>query len=124
MEEQGSFGFYIGVTYAMLGENGRALQKLLALDPPPWEDYFTDWVLLTGQLLMESLSYERAVQIFQRYLQESPAGPSAQTVWYLTALSQREEGHRDAAADSFRRAYRLDPNSELGRKIASEESVR
>lgn len=124
LEGQGAFGFYIGVTYAMLGENGRALQRLLSLDPAPWEDYFTEWAVLTGELLMESLDYARAVQIFQRYLQESPAGPSAQTVWYLTALSQREEGHRDAAADSFRRAYRVDPDSELGRKIASEESVR
>jgi tetratricopeptide (TPR) repeat protein len=123
IDEEGPFGFYIGVTYAMLGETGRALQRLLALDPPPWEDYFADWAVLTGQLLMESMDYGRAVEFFHEYLRENSAGAGAQTIWYLTALCERELGHVEAAAESFRRAYTLDPDSELGRKIASEESV-
>jgi len=59
--------FYLGYAYAMLGENGKALKYLSGIKTDGSEDYFGDYVLVKGQLLLDSLSYKKALALFNSY---------------------------------------------------------
>jgi tetratricopeptide (TPR) repeat protein len=124
LTEEGALAFYLGVTYAMLGENAKALRRLSVLEPDPWEDYYADWAVLTGQLYMDSLAYQRALEVFKGYLSEYPPDETAQLVLYLSGLCHRELGNEEVAEESFRQAYQILPESDVGKRIADELDVR
>lgn len=114
-EEEQHFAFYVGYTLAMQGKKGAALRKLTHIDIEVTAPFYEDWVLVQGQLFYESMAYERAVRIFEEYLTATPEGDNRQTVSFLAALCYRELGDKGKAQKHLDRAYRIDPDSEIGR---------
>jgi len=114
-EEERHFAFYVGYTLALQGKKGAALQKLMHIDPEVTAPYYEDWVLVQGQLFYESLAYERAVRVFEEYLTATPEGDNRQAVSFLAALCYRELGDTEQPQKHMDLAYRIDPDSEIGR---------
>jgi len=114
-EQKQHFAFYTGYSLALLGKKGAALQKLSQIDPEVIAPYYEDWVLVQGQLLYESMAYERAVGVIEDYLTATPEGDYRQAVYFLAALCYRELGDAEQAQKHLDRAYRIDPDSEIGK---------
>ena len=107
--------FYLGYSYAMLGDNGKALKYLSGVHADGSEDYFGDYVLIRGQLLLDSLSYKKALELFNRYISAYPDGENIQVSYFMAGICFNELGKKDKARDSFKRAERINPNSEVGK---------
>jgi outer membrane protein assembly factor BamD (BamD/ComL family) len=114
-EEEQHFTFYVGYTLALLGKKGAALKKLADIDAEVTAPYYEDWVLVQGQLFYESMAYERAVRLFEEYLTGTFEGDNRQAISFLSALCYRELGDTEQAKKHLDRAYRIDPDSEIGR---------
>lgn len=107
--------YYLGYSYAMLGENAKALKYFSGVKADGTEDYFGDYVLVKGQLLMDSLSYEKALVLFNRYISAYPDGANTQVSYFMAGICLNELGKKGKARDSFKQAQRIDPKSEVGK---------
>ncbi len=107
--------FYLGYANAMLGNNGKALKYLSGVKADGSETYFWNYVLVKGQLLIDSLSYKKALSLFNSYIKMYPDGENAQVSYFLAGISLKELGREKDARDFFIRAKRINPDSEVGR---------
>jgi outer membrane protein assembly factor BamD (BamD/ComL family) len=119
-DEAEQYNFYIGYTLAMLGKKGPALKKLSSIHPETKDSYYEDWVLVTGQLLYESMSYRKALALFEDYLKRIPEGGNSQAAYLFAGLCYRELGHGEQARENLERSYRIDPDSEIGKTAKSQ----
>lgn len=114
--EAGSLRYYIAETLARQGRTAQALQALKPVELGPQESMYQDLVLLKGRLLLESLAFNDALELFKGQLRQNQAGGFAQALHILSSYSHRGLGMTDEARDDLRRAAGLDRDSELGRE--------
>ena len=107
--------FYLGYSYAMLGKNGKALKYLSEVKADGSEDYFGGYILVKGQLLLDSLSYKKALALFNSYTSVYPDGDNAQVSYFMAGICLNELGKTKEARLSFEHAEKLNPNSEVGK---------
>jgi tetratricopeptide (TPR) repeat protein len=115
----GHYRFYLGYAQAMLGKKGLALKELGSIEAKPSDEYFEDWSLTYGQLLYESLAFDSSLAVFKAYIESFPEGKNAQEAYAFTGLCYQQQGDASAAAENFKRAIELDPNSEVGELVAT-----
>ena len=116
--EEGKFYYYIASVYVRQQRASLALRTLDRARLEPQEAMYTDLVLLKGQLLLESLAFGDALELFDSQLRLNPEGGFAQALLILSSYSHRGLGKSDAAREALQRAVRLDASSELGREAA------
>ena len=116
--EEGAFYYYIASVYARQQRTSLALRALDRARLEPHEAMYTDLVLLKGQLLLESLAFGDALELFDSQLRLNPEGGFAQALLILSSYSHQGMGKSDAAREALQRAVRLDASSELGREAA------
>jgi len=111
--------FYIGYAYAMAGRTGLSLRYLNESEPSHLTAHYGDYVLLKGQLLLEGQAYQAALELFDPFLQRFPDHENSQTVCFLSAFCNQQLGRKAEAEAMLRKAYTLDPSSEIGRRAES-----
>lgn len=114
--EAGSLRYYIAETLARQGRTAQALQSLKPVELEPQESMYQELVLLKGRLLLESLAFNDALELFKGQLRQNQAGGFAQALYILSSYSHRGLGMTEEARDDLRRATGLDRDSELGRE--------
>ena len=108
------FQYYTGYAYAMSGENGRALKWMRDMSPDPLDSLFEEWALLTGQLMVGSLSYDQALGVFNSYLAVYPRGKYLQPILFLAGVSHTEMGDPSEGMRLYERVVEIDSGSEWG----------
>ncbi len=114
--EQGELRFRIAYTHVLAGRPGQGLRLLADLRPEAGSAWYEDYVLLHGSLLMESLAFKQAADLFEVYLRSGGGGPGEQAVHYLSYFCYEKLGRTESAREALDMAVRLDKNTDLGLK--------
>jgi len=114
-EEKEEYNFYIASAYALEGKSAPALLMLTDMNTGPSAPYYSDYVLLKGKLLIESLAYKKALLLFDQYLKNPDRGETAQLIYFLSALCNQRLEKRQEAIRNLEAAYKINNSSEYGR---------
>lgn len=109
--------YYLGLSYALNGDYSEALSNLDMADIEDDSEYYTDFYILKGQLLVESFAYDEAYELLSGY--EASAGKKTpeklQTLYFLLAVSANNAGETKAAETALSKVIAIDSNSETAR---------
>ena len=114
-EKVGEFSYYLGYTYSLLQREGPALKYLTQITPDPLDPFYEEWVIVTGELLVKNLSYDKALSVFEPYMDVYPEGRHIQPVLVLSGLSSGEMGDTVKQQKYLSQAVSLDPETEWGK---------
>lgn len=120
-EKEQKYLFYLGYAHAMLGEKPHALKYLTRVDADISKAYFSDLVLVKGQLLVESLAFKNALELFDIYLKSFPEGDNTQAACFLSEICLQGMNNNKQALIRLEKARDIDPDSDLGR--AAEQGI-
>ena len=112
--------FYIGYIYSILDEKSQALKYLSRIENDFRRPYFSDFVLLKGSLLVESLLFDEAIELFDFYIDNYPDGEKTQYVYFLSAACYKGLGNTYQAKINLERAVAEDPSSDIGKASAEQ----
>ena len=115
-EKEDLFLYYIAQSYTLMGEKALAIKTLSDTVFDHRSAMYTDLVLLKGSLLIESLAFQKALEIFTSHLQHYPEGGTAQAILILSSFCYRGLKDLDLAKDSLQKAAAINPESELARE--------
>ena len=108
--------FYKALCEYETGQYREMRASIFEMDPESDVEYFGDFVLLKGNILIESQDYIEAEELFDRYLSEAEYLEAEQMVNLLSAFCSIELNEKAFADRKLRNAIRLDPTSETGIK--------
>jgi hypothetical protein len=111
--------FYQAYTSDALGQRAQALRILAKLTPRQQADYYGDFVLLKGRLLIESAAAADALPLLDSYLAANPKGDGAQAAQILASFACRALGDTRSAAVRLEQARDLAPGSDLAQKATT-----
>jgi len=114
-EERSEHLFYAAYGHSLKGESAVSLIMLEDMRVGSAAHFFTDYVLLKGKLLIDSLAFEDALALFGQYLEHPDMGETTQVVHYLAAVCYQGLNRHQQARRSLEAAYQIDPASEYGR---------
>ncbi len=114
-EELSDYNYYIGYSYYMLGSSGRALSYLDKVESDYDSEYYPDFVVLKGTLLLESLAYKDALDLFNDFLRNDDFSGTAQAVNYLAATALNGLGRGKDAVKKLEITVKMNPSSDIGR---------
>ena len=113
--------YFLGLTSAMQGDYNDALVSLDEADVESDSEYYTDFYLLKGQLLVESFAYDEAFDFLNEY--DTAAGRKVpaklQDVYFLMAVAGNNSGNRSDAMAAINKCVSIDPSSETGKAAKS-----
>ena len=116
MEEEAEVLFYLGYTNALTGDIRIALDFLSDADPELESEYFFDFILLKGQLLIETFAYDEAIEWFDAYTTDLKGDDTAaQMALLLQGVSYQALDDTDQARRTLREAVNIDGSSDAGR---------
>ena len=118
-EDLSGYNYYIGYSYYMLGASGRALSYLSKVESNYDTEYYPDFVVLKGSLLLESFAYNDALNLFNEFLTNDDFSGTAQAVNYLSASALKGLGKDKDAAKKLEITVKMNPSSEIGRSADS-----
>lgn len=114
-EDLSDYNYYIGYSYYMLGASGRALSYLNRVESDYDTEYYPDFVVLKGSLLLESLAYNDALNLFNEFLRNDDFSGTAQAVNYLSATALKGLGKDKDAEKKLQITVKMNPSSDIGR---------
>ena len=114
-DERTAYLFYTAYGHFLKGESAVSLIMLEDMRVDSSFDFFTDYVLLKGKLLIDSLAFEDALALFGEYLKHPDMGETTQVVYYLSAVCYQGLDRGAQARQNLEDAYKIDPSSEYGR---------
>jgi tetratricopeptide (TPR) repeat protein len=118
-EELSEYNYYIGYSYYMLGSSGRSLSYLDKVESDYDSEYYPDFVVLKGSLLLDSLAYDDALDIFNEFLRNDDFSGTAQAVNYLSATALKGLGRDTEAEKKLEITVKMNPSSDIGRSADS-----
>ncbi len=110
--------FYKALCEYETGRNKEMRASISEMDPESDVEYYGDYVLLKGNLLIESQDYLKAEELFDRYLSDSESRGAEQMVYLMSAFCSIELNQMDLAEYKLKKAISNDPSSEIGIKAS------
>jgi tetratricopeptide (TPR) repeat protein len=114
-----AYRYYLAAAYAELGRNGPALKHIEAATIDTDEDFYNEFILLKGRLLIEGTSFEGALAHFDGFLKTNSRGPTAQAVLILSSYCHLGLGSGPEARKVLQKAVDLDPGSDLAAEASA-----
>ncbi len=113
-EERENILFQIAYAHSLAGRTARAFVILAGLNPGLEKSYYHNYVLLKGNILLETLSFRQALDLFNSYLSAAPGGEVVQAVHFLSFFCYQKLGMEQQAARALSDAVKVDPGTEIG----------
>jgi tetratricopeptide (TPR) repeat protein len=113
--EEAEFYYLLGMAYLAGGKKAQAMQSLASSHPDRYQEYYGNYILIRGKLLIESLAYTEALLLFNTYLKYNPFGEEAQTMMFLSALCLVQTGDKAAAISRLEKAQKQGGDTGIGR---------
>jgi tetratricopeptide (TPR) repeat protein len=117
--EEGTLLYYQAEVYSLQGRTALALRTLNRVNVQPQESLYSDMVLLKGRLLLESLAFNDALELFDAQLRLNPEGDFAQALLIMSSYSYRGLGLTGGAREALEKAQAMNASSELGKEAAT-----
>ncbi len=114
-EELPAYDFYLGKSYYLLGEQGKALSYLSKVAGDPAAGYYSSFVVLKGNLLLNSFAFDDALTLFDRYLKQDSTSETAQLVAFLSAKAYSARGDKNQAKKMLKIAVSLNGSNKTGK---------
>ena len=108
--------FYKALTEYKMGHSKKMRESVFEMDPSADVEYFGDYVLLKGNLLIESQNYKEAEELFDRYISDAEKREAEQNVYLLWAFCSLESDDKISARDKLQKAVQINSRNEIGRK--------
>lgn len=118
-EELSEYDFYLGKSYFLSGEPGKALSCLSKVEEDPAAEYYPDLVVMEGNLFLDSFSFNEALTVFDRYLGQDDVSETAQVVTYLSARALNALGEKAEAKNRLKKTVSMNPSSGIGQAAKS-----
>ncbi len=118
-EELPEYDFYLGKCYYIAGEPGKALAAFSRVDPDPSAEFYPDFVILEGNLFLDSFNFEQALDLFDEYLRKDNVSETAQAVTFFSAKALNAMGNKDEARKRLKRVSDMNPASDIGKEAES-----
>ena len=115
-EEEQLFLYQVGYTQSLKGHSALALNTLERVEVDPQSSYYSDLILLRGRMLIESLSFNEALEFFKSHTNRYPDGDLTQAVLLLSSYCYRGLEDTFQALQVLQSAYELNPDSALGKE--------
>ena len=115
-EEEQLFLYQVGYTQSLKGHSALALNTLERVEVDPQSSYYSDLILLRGRMLIESLSFNEALEFFKSHTNRYPEGDLTQAVLLLSSYCYRGLDDTFQALQVLQSAYELNPDSALGKE--------
>ena len=115
-EEEQLFLYHVGYTQSLKGHSALALNTLERVEVDPQSSYYSDLILLRGRMLIESLSFNEALEFFKSHTNRYPEGDLTQAVLLLSSYCYRGLDDTFQALQVLQSAYELNPDSALGKE--------
>ena len=115
-EEEQLFLYHVGYTQSLKGHSALALNTLEKVEVDPQSSYYSDLILLRGRMLIESLSFNEALEFFKSHTNRYPEGDLTQAVLLLSSYCYRGLDDTFQALQVLQSAYELNPDSALGKE--------
>ena len=115
--------FYVGYVYTLMDSAGPALKYLNDVYPDSSQEYYSELIILKGNLLLSSFAYQTALDWFGKFEENAASAETKQTVKLLKGLAYLGNGDAKKAKTEFKAAKDLDPASDIG-KYASEQEMK
>lgn len=115
--------FYLGYTNTLLEKSGPALKILSQIRPDTAQDFYNELYILRGNLLIESLAFDNAIQWLETFKPDKASVEIQQTIALLTGIAYQGQGNSQKARSMFLLANELEPGSETGviaKKLAAD----
>ena len=115
--EEGEALYYLGLTAAMKGNYSEALNNLDSADVESDAEYYSDFYLLKGQLLIESFAYDEAFDFLNGYNFSSVSADNniKQEIYFMLAVAGNNTGNKRAAEDALTKLIRIDSSSDTAK---------
>ncbi len=118
-QEESQALYYLGYAFAAEGKAGQALKYLTMAEPDPYLENYHNYYLLTGNLLVNTFAFEKAVQWFDDYDASSAAykAPNIeQMIYLLSGMSYKMTGETSQARSVLNQAVSLNSGSDTAAK--------
>jgi tetratricopeptide (TPR) repeat protein len=115
-DEEPYLYYYIAYASAQNVQNIVALKYLDKILVKADHPVYADLVLLKGRLLIDSLAFKEALDIFNSYLNSNTTGEAAQSMQLLSAFCYKGLNNPSEQKKSLLKAEKIDPQSMLGKE--------
>jgi tetratricopeptide (TPR) repeat protein len=111
------FTYLTGVAYYESGQTVKAYRALAKVSADPSVAWYTNYILLKAQVLVDSASFAEALDILQPFISANPSGESAQIAYLLSYYCQRGLGNMEKAKAALDAGYQIDPSTDTAKMI-------
>jgi len=106
--------FRQGETEQILGNPRVARDILTSISPLRSDPFLGEYSVVMATLYLESREYAKADSVLAFYLDITPKDETAQSAWYLSALSMDAQGNKSGSRNSLQKAVELGPDTLIG----------
>ena len=115
LNDQGAYWYYLASSYLNSDRKGPAMQIALTHDVDQHSSVYPEFLLLKGELFLESLDYSQAAEQFRKYLDSVNTPAQLQLGNFLYGYSLRQQGDRAGGREALNKAVEIDADSEITR---------
>lgn len=120
-QEEGQALYYLGFACASSGKTGQALNYLTMVNPDPYMENYHNHFLLTGNLLLNTFAYDKAVEWLDNYSAADAAYKAPETeqmIYLLSGMSAKLAGNSNKARTMLNMAISIDSESDTAATAA------
>lgn len=114
-EDINLYHYYLGYSYYMMGKMGPAFSNLNEVEHYKGEEYHSDFVIMVGSLLINSMEYNQAIHFFKEYLLEDNYSSEAQIISLLTSITLQYLGKDNQARERLIITIKMNKDSDTGK---------
>ena len=122
-EDTGEFTYFLSVAYYGQGQTAKSFRALAKVTPQADAPWYARYVILKGQLLVDTQNYNDALAVLTPFIADYPTGEATQVAYLLSGLSQKGLGNAAAAKAALDAGFKLDPSSDTAKLIDQQRSL-
>ena len=111
--------YYSALCYSLQGKNGKSLKNLDMVENPENYDFYPDFVILKGNILLEGLEYTDADSILKKYINKDSSSEKAQIVYLLLSYSSNGMNKKEEAKMYLNKVIEINSSNDAS-KIAGD----
>jgi tetratricopeptide (TPR) repeat protein len=119
--EKQEYSYLLGAAYYSLGQTARAYRTLLGITAQPESPWYARYIILKGQVLLDTLNFKDALAVLEPFIAEYPTGDATQVAYLLTAYCKKGLGDIASARSALDAGYKLNPSSDTAKLIEEQK---
>ena len=119
--EKQEYSYLLGTAYYGLGQTARAYRTLLGITAQPESPWYARYIILKGQVLLDTLNFKDALAVLEPFIADYPNGEATQVAYLLTSYCKKGLGDIASARAALDAGYELNPSSDTAKLIQEQK---